>query len=119
MEKLLKSVMFIAFLIAMISCRGNGAKGDTPIPKEEKVTLNFNVEGKNGTLKAFVGASEKQTGDKIAKGSTVSFKASPEENYEVDKWTGGVQEDVADRTKASIKADSAVTVTVSFRQKQA
>ncbi|MGP1439194.1 MAG: InlB B-repeat-containing protein [Treponema sp.] len=119
MEKLLKSVMFIAFLIAMISCRGNGAKGDTPTPKEEKLTLNFNVEGKNGTLKAFVGASEKQTGDKIAKGSTVSFKASPEENYEVDKWTGGVQEDVADRTKASIKADSDVTITVSFRQKQA
>ena len=83
---------------------------------KEEVMLNFNVKGENGTLKAFVNDVEKQTGNKIAKGSLVKFVAKANKDYEVNEWTGGVTKDTQD--KASIVADSDVNVTVSFKEKQ-
>ena len=91
---------------------------ETQPKSKEEVMLNFNVEGENGTLKAFVNDVEKQTGNKIAKGSLVKFVAKANKDYEVNEWTGGVTKDTQDKSKASIVADSDVNVTVSFKEKQ-
>ena len=117
MEKLFKSLVFVAFLVTVLSCRGNGTRVENSDPQVESVVLKFQAQA-NGTLKAFVENVEKQTGNKIAKGSLVKFVATANKDYEVNEWTGGVQVDATDRTKASIKADSDVNVTVSFREKQ-
>ncbi|MGI5057192.1 leucine-rich repeat domain-containing protein [Treponema socranskii] len=51
-------------------------------------TINFGVDGANGTLKAKVDGSGISSGNKVEQGKTVEFTATPAgANFAVDKWT--------------------------------
>ena len=50
-------------------------------------TINFGVDGANGTLKAKVDGAEISSGNKVEQGKTVEFTAKPDTNFAVDKWT--------------------------------
>jgi len=53
-------------------------------------TINFGVDGANGTLTAKVDGSGIGSGNKVEHGKTVEFTATPAgANFAVDKWTNG------------------------------
>ncbi len=53
-------------------------------------TINFGVDGGNGTLTAKVDGTEILTGKQVEQGKTVEFTATPAgANFAVDKWTNG------------------------------
>ncbi|WP_433278428.1 leucine-rich repeat protein [Treponema sp. SP13] len=53
-------------------------------------TINFSVDGGNGTLTAKVDGSGISSGDTVEQGKTVVFTATPANtNFAVDKWTNG------------------------------
>ena len=54
--------------------------------KTKKYTVNFNVDGSNGTLKAKLDGKPFTGGD-INSGKTVVFTAEPDEGYAVEQWT--------------------------------
>ena len=54
--------------------------------KAKKYTVNFNVDGGNGTLKAKLDGKPFTGGD-INFGKTVIFTAEPDEGYAVEQWT--------------------------------
>ena len=65
------------------------AKAPPPAPKPT-YAITFGVEGMpaNGELKATVGTSEINSGDKVEQGTTVTFTATPlDTGYSVEKWT--------------------------------
>ena len=58
-------------------------------PAGVNYTITFGVDGGNGTLTAKVDGSEISSGDMVEHGKTVVFKATPDTNFAVDKWTNG------------------------------
>ena len=54
-----------------------------PVPK---YTITFGIEGSNGTLKATVDGNEIHSGDKVKHSKTVTFTATPNSGYKVEKW---------------------------------
>ncbi|QTQ11522.1 leucine-rich repeat domain-containing protein [Treponema parvum] len=66
---------------------GSGGGGTPPAPPGP-FAVTFSVDGTpaNGTLKAKVGGSEINSGDKVEKGKTVIFTATPAPNYKVKEW---------------------------------
>ena len=51
--------------------------------------IDFGVDGGHGTLKAKVGGIEIYSGDKVRKDKTVTFTATPDPGYAVEKWMNG------------------------------
>ena len=93
------------------------AKALPPVPKP-KHTVTFSVEGGNGTLKAMVDGIEINSGDKVEKDKTVTFTATANTGYEVDKWTisgssfeSGSGADGSTTAKVKVTANTTVNVT--------
>ena len=88
--------------------------------KRVKFKIHFGVDGANGTLKAKVDGIEINSGDKVEKDKTVTFTATADSGYVVDKWTvtpadalqsgGTVGSDTA-----MVKMSAATTVQVTFK----
>ena len=57
--------------------------------KQVQFKIDFGVDGGHGTLKAEVGGSEISSGDTVEQDKTVTFTATPDTNFAVDKWTNG------------------------------
>ena len=55
--------------------------------KQVLCKIDFGVDGGNGTLTAKVDGSEISSGDMVEHGKTVTFTATPDTNFAVDKWT--------------------------------
>ena len=94
---------------------------NTPLPQ---YTVNFSVEGGNGTLKAKAdGVAETETSPiNVEKGKTVTFTAVPAAGYEVKEWqifgTGMVFEagtGTAGNNTAQVNLKGNLTVKVSFK----
>ena len=94
---------------------------NTPLPQ---YTVNFSVEGGNGTLKAKAdGVAETETSPiNVEKGKTVTFTAVPAAGYEVKEWqifgTGMVFEagtGTAGNNTAKVNLKGNLTVKVSFK----
>ena len=88
--------------------------------KINKYPVIFNVDGAEGTLKATVDGSEINPGNTVEHGKTVTFTATPNDNYEVDKWTitGSAFETgtgIGGSTTAKVKITATVNITVSFK----
>ena len=84
------------------------------IPKHK---ITFSVEGTqpNGTLKAKVGEDEINSGKKVEEGTTITFTATANENYQVKEWKVGdtVVENNKTNTYTHI-VTKPCTITVSF-----
>ena len=97
----------------------------TPTLKSSMVLVKANAytvtysNGNNGTLKGYQGdySTSFNSGAQIASGSNVIFTATPEENYQVWKWTvkSGDQE-LSENTDYTLSTDKK-TLTVSSLQK--
>ena len=95
------------------------AKAPPPVPKP-KHTVTFSVEGGNGTLKAMVDGSEIHTGDKVEQDKIVTFTATANTGYEVDKWSiSGSSFEAgsgsAGSTTAKVKVTANTRVNVTFK----
>lgn len=78
--------------------------------------VTFSVTGTNGTIAAAVGEEAISTGDKVYPGNTVTFTATPSENYQVDAWTGnGVASGTGNVTYTLVIGESSEAVTVKFK----
>ena len=78
--------------------------------------VTFSVTGENGTITAAVGEDAISTGDKVYPGKTVTFTATPAENYVVDAWTGnGVASGTGNVTYTLVVGEGSETVTVKFK----
>ena len=78
--------------------------------KPIEVTVNF-ISSSNGKIRAMVGNHELNSGDKVIKGSTVSFEAMADDGYEVSLWNGATSNDEnKNRATAIAKADLNVSV---------
>ncbi|MGI5056343.1 leucine-rich repeat domain-containing protein [Treponema socranskii] len=78
-------------------------------------TINFDVDGANGTLKAKVDGAEISPGNKVEQGKTVTFTAVPEPGCKVKEWKvdgAVVTGNTTDTYTQTVT--KAVTVTVSF-----
>lgn len=80
--------------------------------------VNFGVSGGSGTLTAKSGSQAFASGAGRQAGSTVTFTAVPDIDYEVDKWTVNGTEVPGETGETYTLSNLAedVTVTVSFRQ---
>ena len=56
-------------------------------PAGVNYTITFGVDGGHGTLTAEVDGSGISSGDMVEHGKTVTFTATPDTNFAVDKWT--------------------------------
>ena len=110
-----------AFLTLLFTAcpNANGNKPTTP-----KYQVTFSVEGANGTLTATVDKKSITSPASVEKDKTVTFTATPADNFVVDKWTiqGGSFESGSGGegdSAAKVKVTAAVTVKVSFKAKAA
>jgi len=102
----------------MTACPNNAGGGG--IPSTPKHAVTFSVEGGNGTLKATPegGAETAASPISVEHEKTVTFTATAETDYKVEKWTitGGtfVEGGSEGSPTAKVKVTAAATVTVSF-----
>ena len=82
--------------------------------KPIEVTLNF-VSDPNGKIEARIGDQELHSGDKLIKDSVVSFKAIPNDGYEVSLWSGATAND-EDKNSATAIAKTDLNVSVIFKK---
>ncbi|QTQ12848.1 leucine-rich repeat domain-containing protein [Treponema parvum] len=91
-----RAAMFAAVLLTglAISCSNGSGSGGTPEPDptptpKPKHAITFSVDSTtpNGTLKATVGGTEINSGDKVEQGKTIVFTATPDSGYRVKGWT--------------------------------
>lgn len=123
MKHRVKTILFIGLaliaLFGMTACPQKAKpKAAEPPPGPQKVT--FGVEGTGGTLKATPegGAETAASPISVEHGKTVTFTATAETDYKVEKWTitGGtfVEGGSEGSPTAKVKVTAAATVTVSF-----
>ena len=91
-------------------------------PPASKRKVTFSVDGKNGTVTAKVGEHNITVGAEVEHGATVTFTATPDEGYMVNKWAieGGSFESgtgTDGNSTAKVKITAAVTVKLSFKVK--
>ena len=115
-----KLFMVVALLITLLSCRTNVQ--DKPSVQDEKKKF-FNVvfsHGDNGELKATNADSTPFSAGKAEENAIITFTATPNQNYDVDKWTitgGEIKEGGNDRAKVTkVKVTSDVNVKVTFKK---
>ena len=83
-----------------------------PTPKH---TVNFDVAGKGGTLKATVDGSEINTGNNVEQGKSVTFTADPNDGWQVAGWTGVTATPPNSKTVTLSNVTGAANVTVKFK----
>ncbi|EPF47545.1 hypothetical protein HMPREF1222_00447, partial [Treponema vincentii F0403] len=84
--------------------------------------ITFGVDGGvGGTLKATVGETEINSGDKVEHGKTVTFTATPDTGYRVKGWTldGTAIAEAGTNTEYTLTVTKPAAVTVSFEPKKA
>ena len=83
--------------------------------------ITFSVDGAGGTLKATVGETEINSGDKVEHGKTVTFTATPATGYRVKGWTldGTAIAEAGTNTEYTLTVTQPATITVSFELKKA
>ena len=106
-----------AFLVMLFTGCPN-ANGNKPTPSS-KYMVTFSVDG-GGTLTAKIGETEIKSGNEVEANKTVTFTATPSDNYEVDKWTitGSAFETgtgTGGSITAKVKITATVNITVSFK----
>ena len=82
-------VLLIALLFTACKQPASAEKPEPPAPPAPpKHAVTFSVEGTppNGTLKAILGTSEINSGDKVEEGKWVIFTAKADEGYRVKEW---------------------------------
>ena len=87
-------------------------------PGNNSELQNYHValsSGSNGTL---IADTPLPADGMVAAGSTLTFTATPDFDYEVERWTGAVP-DPSDSTKATLTVTAHTTVSVTFKAKQA
>nr|WP_298679277.1 leucine-rich repeat protein [uncultured Treponema sp.] len=87
-------------------------------PGTSSKVQNYHVafsSGRNGTL---IADTPLPADGMVAAGSTLTFTATPDFDYEVERWTGAVP-DPSDSTKATLTVTEHTTVSVTFKAKQA
>ncbi|MCL2087129.1 MAG: fibronectin type III domain-containing protein [Oscillospiraceae bacterium] len=82
----------------------------------EHYTVTFNVVGANGTLTAAVGTEEITTGAEVLEGTTVTFTATPAEDYRVKEWKNNDTVVNGTATTYSTQITVATNVTVEFEE---
>jgi len=113
-------LLFAAALVFTSCSNGSDSGGSTPpLPKH---SVNFSVDGGNGTIKAKVDGTEIHSGDKVEQGKIVEFTATADDpaTHNVDFWTvsPGTFETgtgVSGSPIAKIKVVQPVNVTVKFK----
>ena len=83
--------------------------------------ITFSVDGAGGTLKATVGETEINSGDKVEHGKTVTFTATPAAGYRIKEWKLGeeVIAEAGTNTEYTLTVTQPATITVSFELKKA
>ena len=81
--------------------------------------ITFSVDGAGGTLKATVGETEINSGDKVEHGKIVTFTAAPTAGYKVKEWTLGGNAVNGTNMSYTHTITQAINVTVSFVPKKA
>ena len=87
--------------------------------------ITFGVDGVGGgvggTLKATVGETEINSGDKVEHGKTVTFTAAPAAGYRIKEWKLGeeVIAEAGTNTEYTLTVTKPAAVTVSFEPKKA
>lgn len=86
------------------------AKGSGGGSAQDKVKVEFMVDAtkKHGGIIAKNGSDTLVTGDMVQKGSSIVFKALPNENYAVDKWMVNGE----DKTSTATDDNKTLTLTV-------
>ena len=77
-------MLFAAALVFTGCSNGSDSGGGTPTPKH---AITFSVDGGHGTLKAAVGGTEINSGDKVEQGKTIVFTVTPDSGFHVKGWT--------------------------------
>ena len=85
--------------------------------QEKKYTVNFEVAGDGGSLKAISDGREVYSNTVLPHGSCIEFLATPSENYKVDEWEG-VKVTPKDSNKATVILTKDLSVKVKFVAKQ-
>ena len=100
----------LMFAVSVIGCKHNVNN------KPETFNVTFSVDGVGGTLKATVGGSEINSGNKVEHGKTVTFTATPTAGFKVKGWTlDGVAVNGANASYA-LKVSKAANVKMSFEK---
>ena len=92
---------------------------EEPKPTTPKYKVTFAVEGGNGTIKAEADGKEINTGTEVEEGKTVTFTATANSNYELEKWTLDGKEENGTAPTYELKVAKEVTVKVFFKEKTA
>ena len=102
-----------------------GCKTDASEPAPETFTVTFSEEGgwwnSKGSLKAEANGKQLSSDEKVVKGTIVTFTATPNADYQADKWTvtpsDALQEGGKDGSMtAKVKITADTTVSVSFKR---
>ena len=81
-----------------------------------KLPNGFHVALSSGAHGSVQAVSALPANGMVAKDTVLTFTATPDAGYEVDKWTGATQ-DSADNNKATLKVTAHITVSVTFKEK--
>lgn len=113
------SLVVLAILplaLFVFACNG---KGSLPPPTNDKtIDCNFSVIGEMaGTLTAQVngGTATDKSPIKVKKGDVITFKATPNQGWQVEKWQG-VDSNTDQATLTIANVDSPINVSVKFKQ---
>ena len=114
------AVLIITALIAITLIFTGCKQPETPKTPEPpaptpKHTVNFNVAGEGGTLKATVDGSEINTGNNVEQGKSVIFTADPNDGWQVAGWTGVTATPPNNKTVMLSNVTGAANVTVKFK----
>ena len=110
----LTAILIIAAL-AFAACKSSVTADVTVTTDVTKYTVSFSVSGGNGTISAKKTDNTNFTsGSEVEKGTILTFTAVPSTGYEVDGWTGAVQ-DEHNKNSAKLTVSAEATVSVSFK----
>ena len=117
--KIIKIAMAILLVFGFASCKnqsGNTGGTNPPQPNPEIFVITFSNPA-HGTLSAkrADGVAEFKSGDTATKDEVITFTVAPEANYEVEAWSGAIQ-DGTDKNKAKLKVASSITVSVTLKE---
>ena len=119
-NKALSAFLGVAFvlLVALIGCNQADGGGGNNLMSKPKHAITFSVQGTpaNCTLKAKVGNSEINSGDKVEEGKVVTFTATHNDGYKVKEWKadGTVVPNNKENTYTHTVGTKDANITVSF-----
>ncbi|UTC66535.1 MULTISPECIES: leucine-rich repeat protein [unclassified Treponema] len=114
------SLVIMALFTACPNAAGGGGTssggntGGGSSTSQSKYTVNFGVDGANGTLTAKVDGTAISSGAQVEKGKTVTFTATPAAGYRVKGWTLDGTAVNGTNSTYSLTVSKAAAVKVSF-----